>query len=395
MKILFAHEVFGAWGGAESILMDAAGGLRERGHEFALVHGAPTGRGEEPWRDMFPVRIRASGAASARELVREFDPDLVFLHSSPGLDTFEALATTGRPTARMVHDHRLFCLRGCRYSPWTRRPCRRALSAACVFPCGGFLRRGLTSRWTVDFKGYQERKRELELTRGAALSIVASQYMRDELVRNGFWPTRVEVHPPVHRRPPPATPASPTGNRLVFAGQIVRGKGVDVLLESLARVRSPFECVIVGDGSHRRRCEKLCRRLRLADRVRFTGYVPFAEVETHYANAAVALFSSVWPEPFGLAGVEALRHGVPVVAFDVGGVREWLDDGESGFVAPWMDRDGFAQRVDRLLGDRALAARMGARGRELMLGRYDFERYMDRMDASLRSAAVREWRAAV
>lgn len=380
MKLLFVHDHLGAWGGAEANLFEVASALRRRGHELALVHGAPTGKNEAAWNELFPVRYSAAESTAVATAMREFRPAAVFLHNSPGLAVTAALANAGVPVARMVHDHHLFCLRGCRYPAWSRQACTKPLSAACLFPCGGFIQRDAAGGWVVEVARYFEKKRELELHRGFARLLVASEYMREELRRNGFPDTQIETHAPVPSRPAPAEFFPRSGNRIIFAGQIIRGKGVDVLLESLAHVQQPFECVILGDGSHRAFCEDLSRRLGLADRVRFAGYVPAAEVDAYYRSATLALFSSVWPEPFGLSGLEALRHGLPVVAFDVGGVREWLEDGVNGLLAPWMNRKEFALRVDRLLGDAGLASQLGEQGRVLAAERFNFARYIDGLE---------------
>jgi len=379
MKLLFVHERIGAWAGAEANLFEVAGALRDRGHELALLHGAPTGRGEEQWRALFPVRYAADeGSEAAQAALRGFQPDVVFLHNSPGLALTSGLAAGAVPVVRMVHDHHLFCLRGCRYSTWSRQPCTRALSPLCLVPCGGIVqRRG--DGWGLALADYWRKKRELALHRGFARLIVASEYMFTELRRNGFPAEQIEIHAPVPGRPlPVATVAEDAAERprIVFAGQIVRGKGVDVLLEALALVRTPFECTVLGDGNHRPYCEALAAHLGLASRVKFAGYRPADEVASHYQSARLAVFSSVWPEPFGLAGLEALRHGVPVVAFDVGGVREWLEDGVNGLLAPWMDRAGFAARVETLLRDPDYARRLGAQGRTLAAERFDFARYI-------------------
>jgi glycosyltransferase involved in cell wall biosynthesis len=293
-----------------------------------------------------------------------------------------ALAAMALPVVRMVHDHQLFCLRGCKYPAWSRRPCARALSPYCLFPCGGFVRRAASGDRKLEWASYRAKKRELELHRCFDRLIVASEYMRAELLRNGFAPERIEIHAPV---PPAAETAAlaPTfsaRNLLVYAGQIVRGKGVDVLLESLALVRAPFECVILGDGHHRQHCEALSRRLGLADRVRFLGYVPQAELAQFYREATMAVVSSVWPEPFGATGLEAMRCGLPVVAFDAGGISEWLLDGENGLLVPWMNRTGFALGVEMLLADKPLARRLGERGRVLAGERFAFGRYIDGLE---------------
>ena len=161
---------------------------------------------------------------------------------------------------------------------------------------------------------------------------------------------------------------------------MIRGKGVDVLLESLARVRTPFECLIFGDGNHRGYCEELSRKLGLSGRVQFKGYVPPAELENFYQEASLAVVSSVWPEPFGAVGLEAMRHGLPVVAFAAGGINEWLIDRENGFLVPWMDREEFGARVEHLLENKILGQKLGERGRQLLRDKFNFDQYISGLE---------------
>jgi hypothetical protein len=100
--------------------------------------------------------------------------------------------------------------------------------------------------------------------------------------------------------------------------------------------------------------------------VRFHGFVPSGELKNFYQDASLLAVSSVWPEPFGLVGQEAMFYGLPVVGFDAGGIREWLLDGENGFLVGWKDIDGLALRIEQLLRDKDLGRRLGARGRELV-----------------------------
>lgn len=379
MKLLFVHDRIGPMAGAESNLFQTALALRERGHETGLVHGLGTGRDTSSWEEVFVRRFPLvnTGGETMEDALALFQPDVVYVHNSPGVEVTSVLSRTAMPVVRMIHDHQMFCLRGCRYSSWTRRPCTRALSAHCVFPCGGCISRREGGGWTISLASYRAKKQELEFHRQFARLIVASEYMREELRRNGFADSQIEIHAPVPSQIMGEVTADfGSNNRLVYAGQIARGKGVDVLLESLARVRAPFECVILGDGHHRPYCEALSRRLGLDDRVRFLGYVPATELARHYREASLAVVSSVWPEPFGLAGLEAMRHGLPVVAFDVGGIRAWLEDGVTGLLAPWMDRVAYAERIDRLLQDKPLARRLGGQAREAAAGRFDFSRYV-------------------
>lgn len=381
MKLLFVHERIGALGGAEVNVLAVAEELRRRGHTLALAHGpgAESPEWRETFAECFPLENdgEVSGEALTRVLTR-FEPELAFLHKFSNPDVLDALAASGVPVVRMVHDHDLYCMRGYKYGYFSREICQRALSPYCIFPCGACLARsGKGASLPVRWVSYRAKRRELEVNKQFDRLVVATDYMRGELLRNGFGADRIEIHPPVPRAGvPAATPSFSERNLIVYAGQIIRGKGVDVLLESLARVTVPFECVILGDGSYRAACEQLSRRLGLSDRVRFAGFVPQAQVAAYYRDASLAVMSSVWPEPFGATGLEAMRCGLPVVAFDAGGIREWLLDGENGYLVPWMDRDVFAARVEKLLRNKGLAERLGANGRQIAEERFNFGRYI-------------------
>src|SRR5262249_52319043 len=155
-----------------------------------------------------------------------------------------------------------------------------------------------------------------------------SDYVKEELLRNGFDAQKIEIHVPIRCWKDTGHVSSfNERNLLLYAGQIVRGKGVDILLRALAKIKAHFECLILGDGTYRAHCERLAARLGLEQKVHFRGFVLREELKNYYLESSVFLVSSVWPEPFGLTGPEAMRYGLPVVAFDAGGIREWLIDG--------------------------------------------------------------------
>jgi glycosyltransferase involved in cell wall biosynthesis len=379
------HERFGAWAGAEVNLLATARELRRRGHAVAILHGPGTRKGEAAWEETFAERFALASEGNncfgVNDALERFHPDLAYVHKLADLDALAALVSSGVLLVRMVHDHELCCMRSYKYFYLSRRICTRPVSAFCVFPCGAVIARNRDEGFPLKWVGYASKKKEIKLNREFQRIIVNSHYMQAELVRNGFAPGKIELHPPV---PPNGEPAFHSSfsdrNLIVYAGQIVRGKGVDVLLESLALVRVPFECVIFGDGNHRPFCERLSRKLGLADRVQFKGYVPPDELRNYHRECSVVVVSSVWPEPFGMVGIEAMRHGLPVVAFDAGGIREWLLDGQNGCLVPWMDRAAYAARVEELLRNKTLARQMGERGRQLVSEHYDFSKYISGLE---------------
>jgi glycosyltransferase involved in cell wall biosynthesis len=71
---------------------------------------------------------------------------------------------------------------------------------------------------------------------------------------------------------------------------------------------------------------------------------------------------------------------LPVVAFDAGGIREWLSDGYNGFLVPWMDRTTFAARVQHLLVHKDEAREMGENGRQMVAEEHDLDRYVELLE---------------
>src|SRR4051812_14032332 len=335
MKILFAHQYFGAFGGAETNIHITATELQKRGHTVALVHTTETGRGQESWERIFPNRFQIPADNSSRtvtSVLESFSPDIIYLHVFPNPDLIESLLSSKMPVIRMVHDHSLYCLRSYKYNPLTRATCNRAASFYCIFPCMASFARNRGGFLPVKWADFAAHRRELELSKRCEQLIVYSDYSRMELIRNGFEPDRIQIHVPIRCWGDGPVASFSDRNLILFAGQIIRGKGVDLLLKALARVKMPFECIILGDGNYRPHCQRLCARLNLADRVQFRGFVPPEELEEYYLDAGVFAVPSVWPEPFGMVGPEAMRYGLPVVAFDSGGISEWLTDGENGFL---------------------------------------------------------------
>jgi glycosyltransferase involved in cell wall biosynthesis len=208
--------------------------------------------------------------------------------------------------------------------------------------------------------------------------------MREELLQNGFPGQKVHILPPVVRMKDCAASAIPSEKRVLYVGQLIRGKGVDLLLHALRRLSCDFTATIVGAGNAQGKLEALCRGLGLGDKVQFRGWVSHEEVSQHYADAKVVVVPSRWPEPFGMIGLEAMHHGRPVVAFRVGGIPDWLEDHVTGLLVPEQDVDGLARSVEQLLMDTELAERLGRKAYERVRDRFSFDEYVTKLESHLR-----------
>jgi phosphatidylinositol alpha-1,6-mannosyltransferase len=165
------------------------------------------------------------------------------------------------------------------------------------------------------------------------------------------------------------------GNRpvVVCVSRMVARKGQDVLVRALPKIREQVPdaaLLLVGDGPYRSQVERLVDGLELRGHVVLAGQVPWAATPAYYAAGDVFCMPTrtrrggLEPEALGICYLEAAATQLPVVAGDSGGAPDAVLDGENGFVVPGHDVQAVADRCARLLADRALAQRLGRRGRE-------------------------------
>jgi len=137
------------------------------------------------------------------------------------------------------------------------------------------------------------------------------------------------------------------GDYLFYAGRLEPIKRLELALEALARAKSRPRLLIAGRGSAEKDLRKLADRLKLADRVRFLGFVPVDELVALYAGCRAAYYGPV-DEDYGYVTVESFLSRKPVLTTtDAGGPLEFVSDGDSGLVAA-PDPDSVAAAVDRL-----------------------------------------------
>ena len=147
----------------------------------------------------------------------------------------------------------------------------------------------------------------------------------------------------------------------------------------------PCRLVMIGDGPERSPAERRLREMGLEDRVAFLGKQD--RFEELLAAADVFLLPSE-QESFGLAALEALSCGIPVVGSDIGGIPELVTHGETGFLAPLGDTRAMAGHVLTLVQDPAHWATFSRRARERVLERFQLGPAIDRYEALYRRLAA-------
>jgi glycosyltransferase involved in cell wall biosynthesis len=293
-------------------------------------------------------------------------PAAAHLHQ---FDDPEVLASIRETTPAVISSHGYSaCTSGVHYF----RPgseCMRAHGPGCI-------PRLPACAHTSDPRGlpasYRKASRSLAALRLADLALSYSSVVDRHLAINGI--ARRGVIPLFTTMAPAVGSGHATRRRVVFAGRLVLPKGIAVLIRAARRVDAEF--VVCGDGWRLEQMRRLARKLGVDERIEFRGWLSSEALAVELAEASLVAMPSLWPEPFGLVGIEAFAAGRPVIASATGGVGDWLQDGVNGLTVRAGDERELAAAIERLLDDPDRQARMGAAGRRTVAERFSEERHV-------------------
>lgn len=389
MSILFAHERPSFVGGVEQNIADSVGALRQNQVDCHLAY-SPMMPSDPSFLRLFNSAhpcAELSGTNSIiptqtlPEIARKTGSHTVYLHKLPNVP--DSLFRSQLRTVQMVHDHDLCCPRRHKYFAHNSKVCEKPIGMHCYADLA-FVVRDRKAPVGIRFESIAKKKQELLKRRCLDLSIVASDFMRQELIMNGFAEDQVLVLPLAVPAAPIRT-AAPSAilPTILYVGQLIRGKGVDLLLRALSTLKLPYRAIIVGTGNAEPSLRNLSQKLNLDRHVEFVGWIANESLHHYYAQADVVAVPSRWPEPFGLVGLEAMRYSKPVVAFDVGGIPDWLQHEKNGLLAPAGDVGAFATSLERLIADRKLAATYGIAGSSYLSDRFAYHNYIRALQQAL------------
>lgn len=200
--------------------------------------------------------------------------------------------------------------------------------------------------------------------------ITVSEYNKDYIHRTFKIPReKVEViHCGIDTSffTPIKKPQPKKDNIILSVGRLSSVKGFAYLTFAcsiLKQRRNSFHCMIIGEGEERHELEELIRIHGLDEVVQLLGAKPQSEIIKYHQRARLFVLPSVF-ESMGVATMEAMACGLPVIATEVWGVPELVEDGKNGFLVPPKDPEALAEKMERLLLDPDLCQRFGREGRK-------------------------------
>jgi glycosyltransferase involved in cell wall biosynthesis len=386
MKILHVNEFWSPRAGPEQYLVDICIALNQLGHENAVVYGIKKEDTIDNPRiksyhfpsiipsvkEIFPYKRRRV-CKEFVTLINKENPDIIFFHAiwNPFLVD---IAVTLKPTIREALDYRIFCPGALRYRYLTNTICKVKPGLKCWFyanvgGCGVRLPHHRLARLIM-------RKVDVEINKKVHRMIAVSEYVAKELILSGIDEKRIVVNLPFKDINNSEVNYQSTGKNILYVGRLERTKGIDFLIRAMKLLDRECHLDIIGVGRMRKKLEQLAHNLQLSNRVRFLGWIPNVELREYYKKAQVFVLPSVWPEPLGIVILEAMANSVPVVASGVGGIKEMVKEGETGFLVKPKDVRELAHKIKNLLDNSELRKKFGENGKRFVQETVNKERHL-------------------
>lgn len=370
-SVLLLTPLWGRDGGVAAHVKESAAALARHGVDVQVLTARITSGEDVPGVSVHHRPQLVDSSISVAERLGEplaGTPDVTHIHQLDDLAIVEAIRLR-TPVVISAHGFP-GCTSGVYYFA-PGRECTRAHGPGCI---PNLLVRGCAhTRYprTLPSK-YRQVTRGLAMFRLADLVVSYSTAVDRHLATNGLARRAVIPYFPTMAVREGSGHAS--RRRVVFAGRLVHTKGIDILIRAAAEVNGEF--VICGDGRREEKLRSLARRLGVDSRVRFRGWTNADELAEEFANASVVVVPSLWPEPFGIVGIEALAAGRPAIGSATGGILDWLQDGVSGITVAPGDVAALARALQRLLDDPERQRKMGMAGKAFVAARFSPERHV-------------------
>lgn len=172
---------------------------------------------------------------------------------------------------------------------------------------------------------------------------------------------------------------------IISVARLVEKKGQKFLIQACANLRSrghDFQCIIVGEGENRRRLEELVVKLGLSEVVRFEGKLGSKEIAKLMQTSNVHVLPSL-REPFGIASIEAMSVGLPVVVPNVMGSKEIVLNSGLGFLLDPGDVDSLTVYLEEIISDVEISKQFLTRGREFVVKKHSNQVWIDSVEDKL------------
>ncbi len=302
------------------------------------------------------------------DVLDRWDIDVVHVHEIDNVDLIHELV--GRvPVVLHLHNYSYWCPGQELFYGATEERCPLSLGWKCV--PNAYHKRCNDRHPKRLYGSLRSTKKRMDLFEEDVRFIVSSTFLEDRATEAGVPAGKIDIVPYAVK----ASRFDGNGKALMgdldpgfvmYAGRLSHTKGVPHLVRAMADLpaASRPKLVVAGDGHARDETEAAIAACGIEEQTELLGWCQGDELSWLYENCSLLVVPSVWDEVFGIVGLEAMAAKKPVVAYDVGGISQWLVDGETGYLVPPKDEEELSARIQELLENTEQAEQMGRRGYE-------------------------------
>jgi len=390
MKILQFHEKASFFGGGEAYFFDLCRALIRKGINIVCMHVSNSHYLETVNLGLkayfipacFGLRRGARTATRVIDIIKKENPDIVHFHGiyykvSP---LIVRIVNHIKPTIITIHEILNFCFKNSKLLP-SNEICPFFAGWHCFHRCNLSERSKINYLKLLIFHYWKQ----FEYKRLDKI-IVPSRYIYEELLRNKFPCHKLELLP--HYLPICHQWTGSENNTfndndekiILYIGRLTRGKGTLMFLKALSLITDlPWKAIIIGDGEEMTQIKYYLSKKNLARRVLLIGQVLRKNLQNYYKKSTVVVMPSLFPETFGFVGLEAMYFKRPVVAFNAGGISEWLIHGKNGFLIERGNIRMLAYYIRLLLENKEICQRFGKEGYRIVRERFSRERHIEKL----------------
>lgn len=320
------------------------------------------------------------------EYIKEFCKneaiDIIHVHSISNPKLLDALFKI-KPLVRSMREPRMFCPGQGKFFRKSERICNITYGLHCFYHaykegcCNRHPKRLLNAYKNVEYET------KIASNKYAAI-FVMSNYMRDEALKVGFKSQKLVLNPhltPVINEEHLIDNSNDTIKSLVYIGRLSRTKGVHYAIKSVVALLEQGYKVqfnIVGSG-HDESYFKALVPLQYKSKFIFHGWQDRQDIDVILKKAYVVLFPSIYPEAFGISGIEAMMRGKPVVAFNVGGVSTWLEHNKTGLLVEPLNQKKYTSSIKEIIDNKTKYKSFSLNARSNALNYFTEKQHMTKL----------------
>jgi glycosyltransferase involved in cell wall biosynthesis len=306
--------------------------------------------------------------------------DIIHVHSISNPSLIRALFKI-RPVVRSMHEPRIACPGQGKFWRNSEKICDQPFGLHCFYHaykegcCNRHPKRLLKAYNNVKFETTEGKQNYKAI-------IVMSEYMENEAIKVGYKKDQLFLNP--HFTEPVSDvdlvdQSNSEKKSIIFIGRLSRTKGVHYFIECGVRLLEKgykVQLDIVGDGHDADYFKEKIPEKYINDFI-FHGWQSRENINRLLNQSYLMIFPSIYPEAFGISGIEAMMRGKPVVGFDVGGVSTWLKDGLTGFAVEVKNVEEMSKKIYELIEDKELYNKISVSNRSFAIKNFNISKHVN------------------